>query len=618
VLGTVLPSLATSRGINQHSPVNCAAKLAFIPRLNMATQWCPGVEVRIRPSGDRAVVATTSLPKGAPICTIAAADAMDARAAVSDAAVAAALAALGDACGGVVPSVELAIVLKLAHEAFHESTGVWTDYVHSLPPTAPGLMHAAEAVVGPLLDALAGTPLACVRSKRASLEESLAAVCRIVGQPWCTQDRVRWAHGMFTSRAMMIPSMPPGSWRTVDVPAMVPLADMCNHSSRVAGSSFRSFRYERATAAAAAAAAPAAIATSSTAPAADAPAACACSSAARASTSSSSPSSPSSPLGAVQLADLEGREAGYVRMLDFLHAKSPAAARPGGDGASGGAAAAAGGGGGGAAGGAARAGVAAGRAPPPPPTPGVVTLCSTAAVPIDSEVFINYGPKSNEELLLWYGFALASNKADTVDIELLSAAPVTTVTGSTGSGGAAFSGAAELDTLFRADFPHADAGESSVACRLAGVQPADDAVFACMRALLTCHGCSTAVDDASTLAAFDPLASEAEALARRLRVAFLPPVPDATMASCLAWFSDQLLGLAARVEEAAGRCTEVATAASPPPAGAAAMATSPSERARLATAARTCLMGYGGVLRAQAAFVGEVAEALAAGGGASA
>lgn len=570
----------------------------------MATQWCPGVGVCTRPSGDRAVVATTSLAKGAPICRIAAEDALDGRAAVADAAVAAALTALRDACSGVVPSVELAIVLKLAHEAFHVGTGSWTQYVRGLPPNAPGLMHAADADVSELLGALVGTPLSCVRAKRTSLEESLAAVCGIVRQPWCTRDNLRWAHGMFTSRAMMIPTMPPGSWRAVDVPAMVPLADMCNHSTRVDGSAFR---YERPAAAAATAAAASATIATTTAVAPSAPVAVAAGASLSCACAADAVASASSPQ--VQLADLKGREAGYARMLDFLHALPPSASSGGGVA---GASAATPGGAPSAA--AARAEVTTRVVPDASPS-GVVTLHTTAAVPVGSEVFINYGSKSNEELLLWYGFALASNKADMVDVELRQTAGTPAVAAD--GAGAAVSASAELDALYQMGF---DGGGDTAAlerCRLSSVQPAEDAVFACMRALLSRYCGSAAMGDATadpsaTLEEFDPLASEADALARRLRAAFASAVPDVTIVACLEWLGLQLVGLASRVEAAAGRCSELAAAAAPATAVAAAVSTAPPERALLATAAHTCLMGYGSVLRAQASFIGEVVEALAA------
>ena len=52
----------------------------------------------------------------------------------------------------------------------------------------------------------------------------------------------------------------------------------------------------------------------------------------------------------------------------------------------------------------------------PPPS---ILLVTGAPTPADAEIFITYGAKSNEELLVYYGFALEENVADKLEIAVL-------------------------------------------------------------------------------------------------------------------------------------------------------------------------------------------------------
>ena len=124
------------------------------------------------------------------------------------------------------PSPPLALLLCLAHA--RSGGGPWHAYAASLPAALPSLLHCPQGAVG----ALEALGLHChvpfVLRERSALREGCAALARAAaaaaggGTPpaWATPAALLWAHGAFSSRAMLLPT---------GEAAMVPLFDMANH-----------------------------------------------------------------------------------------------------------------------------------------------------------------------------------------------------------------------------------------------------------------------------------------------------------------------------------------------------------------------------------------------------
>jgi hypothetical protein len=140
---------------------------------------------------------------------------------------------------GIV-SRPLQIVLQLAFELGAGAASRSAPYIAVLPNPVHTLLHS-PSLDGEVLDALLlGTPLhTYVADARSSLRAKLSWVASAVGQrSWCTEAHLLLAHGWFSSRALVIPSVAEeeeegsagiGIKGTGGVPAMVPLIDLANH-----------------------------------------------------------------------------------------------------------------------------------------------------------------------------------------------------------------------------------------------------------------------------------------------------------------------------------------------------------------------------------------------------
>jgi hypothetical protein len=128
----------------------------------------------------------------------------------------------------------LSIVLKLALERSRGSESLYYSYIASLPTHGQALMHLSlkEACLPALLMLLDGTGI-CAHTLIGQLTRLRGGMLRaagIVGQPWCTEDALAWAYAMYSSRAMLVP-LPTGAFgKITKVPALFPVADICNHS----------------------------------------------------------------------------------------------------------------------------------------------------------------------------------------------------------------------------------------------------------------------------------------------------------------------------------------------------------------------------------------------------
>jgi hypothetical protein len=137
-----------------------------------------------------------------------------------------------------VPST-LRTVLRLAFELSRGAESAWAPYLRALPRSPPGLLHATGADAALVVAHLEGLPLARrLTTERPRLLSDLQAVIDAASgagaeagaagegslpHPWLTHAALAWAHGMFVSRALLVPDG--GSM----APAMVPVMDLCNH-----------------------------------------------------------------------------------------------------------------------------------------------------------------------------------------------------------------------------------------------------------------------------------------------------------------------------------------------------------------------------------------------------
>ena len=160
---------------------------------------------------------------------------------------------ISQATGSADGTSGLAICLLLAYERSLANASNWAHYVEMLPKELPSLLHATltndeERLVDTLL---ARTSIGLsIRATRVELRERIRAVCAAAaaasasprveggGCPWLTEESLLWAHAAFSSRAMLVPADPqpassklPFSFgpRYTHEPAMVPLMDFCNH-----------------------------------------------------------------------------------------------------------------------------------------------------------------------------------------------------------------------------------------------------------------------------------------------------------------------------------------------------------------------------------------------------
>lgn len=156
---------------------------------------------------------------------------IDGLAAGADHEVVAACTRLAEATGRPTP-ISLAVVLKLAKERSLGLASFYTPYIASLPASVPTLLHTPldEVELAAVTKSLEATPMGGhFSSMRNQIVASCSAVAECVSAPWLTVDTLLWAHCMFTSRAMSVP-LPLGAFGKVcHLPAMVPLADICNH-----------------------------------------------------------------------------------------------------------------------------------------------------------------------------------------------------------------------------------------------------------------------------------------------------------------------------------------------------------------------------------------------------
>lgn len=122
------------------------------------------------------------------------------------------------------PTPSLAIILSLAYaKCGGPIPSFWSPYLSLLPQDTNSFIHlgltdsSKDAACAALLAGLDGLSERVMMERRA-LRDGCAALNALDGS--LTVDTLAWAHSMFASRAMSIPTLGP---------AMVPLFDTCNH-----------------------------------------------------------------------------------------------------------------------------------------------------------------------------------------------------------------------------------------------------------------------------------------------------------------------------------------------------------------------------------------------------